>query len=382
MGLINETLDYLDERRERLLSGKVNCIPSPFVKFRNDFVGIEQETYYCVTANQKAAKSQFTSFLFLYTPILYAFANPDKVRVKIFYAPLEESKRKVVMRFMRYLLYVRSSFKIRVTHNELTSVLEGYPVDEGILKTLRSADYKDILDFFEDRVVFLPDKNPTGIYKSLVKYACEHGERVKEQMTINDEFGEQKTVDKIVGYEPKDPDEYVIIITDHIGLLQEESGMDKRKTLRKFSEYMMELRDYYRYIPVIVQQQSAEVQSMDAFKLNRISPTPGALADCKDIRYDVNVMLGLTNPYAAHIERYPGNNGYDITRLKDCQRFLEVMLARDGTANAVKALYFDGAVSYFRELPGPNTEGYGEYMEKVYSLIHKNNQQKPQENTE
>lgn len=162
MGLINETLDYLKDRRERLLSGKVNCIPSPFPAFRQDFVGIEQETYYCVTANQKAAKSQFTSFVFLYTPILYAFANPDKVRVKIFYAPLEESKRKVTMRFMRHLLYVKSKFNIRVTHNELTSTLEGCPIDEKILQILDSGDYKSILDFFEDRVEFLDSKNPTG----------------------------------------------------------------------------------------------------------------------------------------------------------------------------------------------------------------------------
>ena len=366
MGLINETLDYLEDRRERLLSGKVNCIPSPFPKFRQDFVGIEQETYYCVTANQKAAKSQFTSFLFLYTPILYAYANKDKVRVKIFYAPLEESKRKVTMRFMRHLLYVKSQFKMRVTHNQLTSVLEGFPVDESVLETLKSADYKDILDFFEDRVEFLDAKNPTGIYKTAVKYACEHGERIKQPITITDEFGEQKTIEKIVDYKPNDPDEYVIIITDHVGLLQEESGKDKRQTIRKFSEYMMELRDYYRYIPVIVQQQSAEVQSMDAFKLNRISPTPGALADCKDIRYDVNVMLGLTNPYAAHLESWLE---YDIRKLKDNQRFLEVMLSRDGSANAVKALYFDGAVSYFKELPGPKAPEYAEYMEKVYAKI-------------
>ena len=379
MGLINETLDYLEDRRERLLSGKVNCIPSPLTKFRRDFVGIEQETYYCVTANQKAAKSQFTSFMFLYTPILYAFANPDKVRVKVFYAPLEESKRKVVMRFMRYLLFIKSNHRIRVTHNELTSVLEGFPLDEKIIETLKSASYKDILDFFEDRVVFLPDKNPTGIYKTLVKYACEHGERVKEPITITDEFGEPKVVEKIVGYKPNDPDEYVIVIADHVGLLQEESGMDKRRTIRKYSEYMMELRDNYRHIPVIVQQQSSEVQSMDAFKMNRISPTPGALADCKDTRYDVNVMLGLTNPYAAHIEEYLK---YDITKLRDSQRFLEVMLSRDGSANAVKALYFDGAVSYFDELPGPKTEGYAEFMEKVYTLIRKNNEQKLQENPE
>ena len=369
MGLINNALEYIKQRRQNLIDGKVNCIPSPFKSFWQDFVGIEQETYYCITANQKAAKSQFASFMFMYTPILYAYENSDKVRVKIFYAPLEESQLKTTLRFMRHLLYIHSKFKVRVSHNELASTIEGHPVDEKVIETLESEEYQKILKFFEERVEFFDSKNPTGIYKTMVRYACEHGERIKEPITITDEFGEQKTVEKIVGYKPYDPDEYVIVLTDHVGLLQEESGKDKRQTIRKFSEYMMELRDNYRYIPVIVQQQSAEVQSMDAFKLNRISPTPGALADCKDIRYDVNVMLGLTNPYAAHLEEWLK---YDITKLKDNVRFLEVMLSRDGSANAVKALYFDGAVSYFKELPGPKSEGYAEYMEKVYALIQKN----------
>lgn len=304
--------------------------------------------------------------MFLYTPILYAYEHPDKVRVRVFYAPLEESKRKVTMRFMRYLLYVHSGFKIRVSHQELTSTLEGNPISEEVLNILESEEYKKIMEFFESHVTFLEDRNPTGCYKTVVKYACEHGERIKQPLTITDEFGETRTVEKIVGYKPVDPDEYVIIITDHVGLLQEERGLDKRQTIRKYSEYMMELRDYYRHIPVIVQQQSAELQSLEAYKLNRISPTPGALADCRDTRYDVNVMLGLTNPYAGHIKQYMG---YDIEKLKDHQRFLEVMLTRDGTANAVKALYFDGAVSYFKELPGPNNPIYEEYMEKVYALI-------------
>ena len=369
MGLIDNALGYIKKRRQNLIDGKVNCIPSPFKSFWQDFVGIEQETYYCVTANQKAAKSQFTSFMFIYTPILYAYENPDKVRVKIFYAPLEESQLKASMRFMRHLLYVHSKFKVRISQNELASTIEGHPVSEKVIETLESEEYQKILKFFEGSIEFFDSKNPTGIYKTMVKYACEHGERIKQPMTITDEFGEQKTVEKIVGYKPNDPDEYVIIVTDHVGLLQEESGKDKRQTIRKFSEYMMELRDNYRYIPVIVQQQSSEVQSMDAFKMNRISPTPGALADCKDTRYDVNVMLGLTNPYAAHLEEWLK---YDITKLKDNARFLEVMLSRDGSANAVKALYFDGAVSYFKELPGPKSEGYAEYMEKVYTLIQKN----------
>lgn len=129
---------------------------------------------------------------------------------------------------------------------------------------------------------------------------------------------------------------------------------------------MMELRDYYRYIPVCVQQQNAEPQSIEAFKLNRISPSPGNLADCKDTKNDCNVMIGLTDPYAAHLQTY---HGMDITKLKNHQRFIEILLTRDGNANAVKPLYFDGAVSYYKELPGPNNPIYKEYMEKVYALI-------------
>jgi hypothetical protein len=375
MGIVDSTLGYIKRRRQNLIDGKVNCIPSPFKSFWQDFVGIEQETYYCVTANQKAAKSQFTSFMFIYTPILYAYENPDKVRVKIFYAPLEESQLKATMRFMRHLLYVHSKFKIRVSQNELASTIEGHPIDEKVIERLESEEYRKILDFFEERIEYLEAKNPTGIYKRVKEYHTEHGKRITQPITITDEFGNLKTVNKLLNYEPDDPDEYVIILADHVGLLQEESGKDKRQTIRKYSEYMMELRDDYRDIPVIVQQQSSEVQSMDAFKLNRISPTPGALADCKDTRYDVNVMMGLTNPFAAHLETYPGRDGYDITKLRDNVRFFEMMLSRDGTANAVKALYFDGAVSYFKELPGPKSPGYEEYMEKVYSLIQKNREE-------
>ena len=77
-------------------------------------------------------------------------------------------------------------------------------------------------------------------------------------------------------------------------------------------------------------------------------------------------MLGISNPYAFEIQNYLG---YDITKLKDSQRFLEVVLNRDGESNGLKALYFDGAVSYFSELPSPKASNYEEFMPKVYRLI-------------
>ena len=85
MELIERVLQNLKERREKILKGEVNCIPSPFNRFRSEFAGIEQGRYYLLSGNTKAAKTQLTSYLFLFNPILYAYENPDKVKVTVFY---------------------------------------------------------------------------------------------------------------------------------------------------------------------------------------------------------------------------------------------------------------------------------------------------------
>ena len=48
--LIDRTLKHLRTRREKVLKGGVNCIPSPHKRFRRDFVGVEQKKYYLITA--------------------------------------------------------------------------------------------------------------------------------------------------------------------------------------------------------------------------------------------------------------------------------------------------------------------------------------------
>ncbi len=51
--LVDRTLQQLEDRRMRIINGGVNCIPSPFKRFIEDFCGIEQDTYYCVTSFTK-----------------------------------------------------------------------------------------------------------------------------------------------------------------------------------------------------------------------------------------------------------------------------------------------------------------------------------------
>jgi len=56
MSLFKRVKDDLIEKRNRILSGKVNCIPWGFPRFENESPGIEQGKYYLITANQKVGR--------------------------------------------------------------------------------------------------------------------------------------------------------------------------------------------------------------------------------------------------------------------------------------------------------------------------------------
>ena len=360
--MIDRIIENLRKRRERVLKGNINCIPFTFNRFSNDLPGIERGKYYLVSGNTKAGKTQITNFMFLYTPLLYAYNNPDKVRVKIFYFPLEETPEAITLRFMSYLLFTLSGK--RIAPIDLKSTNSNKVLPEEILELLNSEEYQNILKFYEDNVIFLNERNPTGIWKTMVKYAESTGTIHKKTVNItNKETGLVEQREVFDYYEPNDSNEYVICLTDHVSLLENERGFDLRQTVIKFSEYMMIIRNKYHYIPVVVQQQSTETSNLEAFKNNKIRPTMAGLSDCKYTGKDCTVMLGITSPYTHELPEYLG---YDITKLRSNIRFLEIVLNREGESNGIVGLYFDGATNYFSELPLPkDSEG----LRKVYSYI-------------
>lgn len=367
MSLIQRVLNNLEERRKRILEGGINCIPSPFKCFRNDFPGIEQGKYYLISGASKSGKTQLTSYLFLYTPILYAYHHPDKVRIKIFYFPLEETPEKITIRFMCHLLYILSDMKIRISPMKLQSINKENVVKPEILEILNSLEYKSILNFFEDHVHFITERNPTGCWKVVNNYAKEAGTIHRKKIIIkNKETGIEQEKEVFDYYEPKDPDEYVEILWDHAGNSELERGLNLKECIDKLSEYFMVFRNHFNYIPVMIQQQNDNTISLEAFKAKKVRPNLAGLADTKNSGKDCSVMIGITNPFAFELPEFLK---YDITKLKGYARFLEVVLNREGESNGVLGLYFDGATNYFAPLPKyTDTEN----LNKVYQLIQKN----------
>lgn len=296
--LINRVLDGLEERRRKVINGGINSIPSPFIRFREDFLGVEQGKYYNITGSTKSAKTQIASFLFIYNTLLYAYYNPNKIRVKIFYYPLEETPEDIMLRFMSYLLYILSGYKIRISPTDLKSTKEGKILDETIIDLLKKDEYLDILKFFESNVIFSTSTNPTGVYNECRKYAESNGIVHTKKQTIKGELGETTAVDVFDWYEPNDPDEYKIIFYDHVSLINTERGMTLKQSIDKLSEYCVVLRNRYNFSPVIVQQQAFENEGIENIKLNRVRPTVAGAADSKyTMRDKLNILLILCMQY-------------------------------------------------------------------------------------
>lgn len=361
--LTDRVLSNIKDNRNNILQGQINCIPSPFTCFTEDLIGIQQSTYYLITSQQKGAKTQFGSYFFIFNPILYAYNHQDQVSVKVFYYPLEETPEKVILRFMSYLLYSTSGGKIQVSINDLRSLHRA--LDPTVISLLESSSFKKVLAYFESCVYFQESTTVSACYDELNKYAKTHGTVHNKTLLYKDTvLGEDVETQVFDYYEPYNPKEYVIIFYDHIGLINPEQGSDLRQTIAKHSKNMIELKNRYHYIPVIIQQQSYETQSLDAFKNNKIRPSVAGLAECKNTSKDCDIMLGIANPSAFDIPDYLG---YDITKLRGNIRFLEVVLNRWGLSNGVLPMFFNGKCCYFTPMPASNNYAA---LEKLYKFVN------------
>lgn len=359
--LVDRTLQQLEDRRQRILDGGVNCIPSPFKRFVDDFCGIEQDTFYCITSFTKGGKSMLCSYLFIYSAVIYAYFAKEQVDFKIIYFPLEETKERIMQRFMSWILYKFSRGSMRVSPKELRSTVNA--LDESIIDRLRQFDIQDLLNYFEEHVIFPAESaNPTGIYKYCKQYAEDHGTVHKKRVKRKDELGVMQELDVFDSYEQDNPNEYRMIIIDTINLIDTERGMTLKQSIDKLSEYCAKyLRNRYHYSIIAIQQQAFESEGNDAFKLGRVRPSVAGLGDSKYVSRDCDIVLGLFSPFRFGITEY---FGYDITQLKDHIRFLEVIVNRNGEMGGILPLWFDGAVCEFKELPKPDDKTS---MAKVYA---------------
>lgn len=373
MRIYQKVKQEIKKNKQLRLDGGYTCIPFVLLPKLGQVVpGIEQEKYYLVTANSKVGKTKVADFLFVYNPYEFVTNKHSDIKLKIFYFSLEVSKEEKLSQFYSYLLY--KNHNIVISPEKLKSRFENYILEDDIEKILDTYDAE--MDKFESMVTIIDNvKNPFGIYKYVRDYAYQNGNHydkdgnvisLEELLSANPAIRDAANL-RIADYRPHNPQEYVIIVVDHLSLLHTEKGQDLWNTIFNFSsKYCLAMRDRWRYIPVVIQQQAADQEKQQfTFRgdsiIAKLRPSPDGLADCKLTQRDVNVMFGLFAPHRYKIENY---EGYDVDKLGDNYREFNVMLNRNGSGFINIDLYFNGASNFFKELPPPE-----QMEEKHYKAI-------------
>lgn len=363
-------------------SGYYNCIPFMGMERLEMYLpGIEQSTYYLLAAASGVGKSKLARYLFIHNPIVFLENNPDSgIELDILYFSLEESKEKILLAEISKYLFTKYGLTLSI--KQLASVGRYNVISAADLEKVKEAE-AHVKKFLDRVTIYDSVRNATGIYKTVRNFAMTVGTYYDKEgkpltptevMQVTGGVGE--TYKKVSYYKLHNPKHYVIVMTDHLGLLQPESGETLWQTMGKMSSnYNLHFRDKFGFIPVVIQQLAADKERVDSnFQgktiEDKLEPTLDSLGDNKTIARDVNVALGLFDPARYKIDNH---NGYDITRLKDRYRSMNIMKSRDGIANKKLPLFFNGAVDFFKEMPRTdNIDGMNRVFEYVNQLNRTN----------
>lgn len=355
--------DHIKANKEVRDAGGYNSIPFGIPKLDRHVPGIMPGVQYIVSASSGIGKTQITKFLFVSQPYKFIKANPHTgLKLKIFWYAMEES----LLEFMLTLICARlkEEYNLTVQPLEITSMGEFHLGVDVLEKIAECQAYFEELEKSIEVIDYI--SNPFGIFKHARAYAREHGKFYYKGQQVDPE----KSIFDL--YVADDPKEIRIGVTDHIGLLQTEATTDTNTlqgAMSKFSsEYCRKmLTKHLRYAWVNIQQQSADKEKLQFTNSGqnieqKLKPSLDGLGDCKLTGRDALVVLGLFSPERYQINKYLG---YDITKLQDNFRSLEILKNRFGTPNLECGLYFNGATNSFKQLPEPNTEE----MKRIYEGI-------------
>lgn len=372
------------QNKENHAAGYFNCIPfMGLSRLERYLPGIEQDTYYLLTASSGVGKSKLARYLFIHNPYLFVKENPDTdIKLDVLYFSLEESKRKIILSEISKYLFTKYGLVISI--KQLQSRGRYNTISEDVLEKIAEAE-EHVNEYLSCVQVVDNIRNPTGIYKYVRDFALTVGTYYdKDDVALTPEEIEDvrlargEAYKKISYYKKHNPKHYVIVLVDHLSLLETEKDADSGQSLtqwqamQKFSsKYCLHIRDKFGFIPVVVQQQAADKERVETnYKGDtieqKLEPSLDGLGDNKTTQRDANVVLGLFAPDRYRITEH---DGYDVSFFRDRYRSMIILKDRDGTPNKKIPLFFNGAVDFFKELPKKeDLEGMRRVQEYVNQL--------------
>lgn len=335
------------------LSG--NAISIPFTKhpLTNELskigkvVNISKGIYTMIGGNSGTGKTSIADTLYVLNIYMWFKRNKSITNIKPYwiYRTMERSIKHKIAKWTCWLLYIDYGIIMDVP-TILQWSNKKREITEEEKRIIKSYDI-----FFDELFQFLDIKqgaeNPTGVYKYARRIAYDKGSWItsgdkglfingikiadfnnnvyeevsgglkKKYINIDLYGNNYKIYEYDIKYIPKNPNEIIFHITDHVGKLSTESRngivFNDKQILDKHYEYMGEFRDICAWNPIDIIQFNRSVETFSRnrslMKSSKDTELTVSSADFKgsgDGYENADLVLGLINPYQLNEMSYGG----------------------------------------------------------------------------
>jgi len=334
-----KNFDLLEKEIQAGIDGKNSGIPMGFNRL-NKHIGIRKRMMTTVLGGTGTGKSALVYNAYILQPFDFIRKNPNlNIKMKVILFSMERSKIYILAKWLSREIFLSQGILI-----PLQKLLGWWDIkltkDEHDL-VLMHKDYICELEQFCD--IIEGALNPTGIYKYVKNYATENGR-----------FEEKDEFTKI--YIPNHPNEIVIPMVDHYGLIKIEKTMTKKEAIDKLSEFFQIFRDSYGYSPVGVSQINRELGSALNRKLSdNLEPNIDNIKESGSPGEASDVVISLFQPskYKTEDISYKVDKFIDPNTGGDFFRSLKILKHSYGEDSLRIGLGFMGSIGLFSELPKP-----------------------------
>lgn len=295
-----------------------------------------------------SGKTAIVDTMFVLEPYRWWIKNKDKTNVKPhwIYRSMERSRHLKIAKWTAYMMYVDHGILLDVP------TLMGWPnklrnLDDRLINLIDS--YKPFFEELEEHITIIDGaRHPTKVFSDARDFMLSRGKKVK--------VSEYQNI-----YQPDDPHEMVIHVTDHVGKLKPEADLrSDKQILDKHSEYMGELRDFFGMTIIDISQLNRGIEETLRNLKTEIDVQPKDFKGTADLYENADVVIGLMNPYKLKAMGYMEYEIEKFVNSRNYNRFraLKVIKNSYGIDDFRLGYQFIGENGLMAELPRADEVNY------------------------
>lgn len=324
------------------LAGDLTVCNIEMTRLQKYIHGFMNDRIYLLGADSGVGKTTLGDWMLFNT---IEFCRKKGVPIKVLYYSWEIARSMKEAKWLAMIIYRK--WGVRLSSEYLLGRMPKYMPDENHLRMVLWA-YKELEEIMK--------------YIEFIEYTGSAAEVDDQVLSMASEYGtiqylsEARDNHKIRSYEKKDPRSMLIVMYDHIALVDTEYGEKTKDGIDAIAKNAVKHRNIFQISSIILQQFSTDLMSMSRNKHKGPEALIPQRIDFGDSKYtyrDADVVMGAVRPADFDVVEYCG---FDITELGRFFVALHLMKNRYGDAGIYCPLFMDYIPGIPLDLPGSPME--------------------------